>query len=202
MSLKYQQEQDCQQLLMQLDKQTLAQLQHQRSVCETLFSTLSSAEKVALGISKLKEYGSYDNLNTASKKNQKQLENELASKFYYLQGALQAFRIQHGEFLFPDDLTKKEILQDITKWETCAQDKPKALQSLDNLKKIIQLTEPIKIPKTCFNDTNFQRNEKFMADFAEGMMKNQNIIEQQNKKVQQEYEERGTCSVPVHKRRL
>ena len=82
------------------------------------------------------------------------------------------------------------------------QDKPKALQSLDILKKIIQLTEPIKIPKTCFNDTNFQRNEKFMADFAEGMMKNQNIIEQQNKKVQQEYEEWGTCSVPVHKRRL
>ena len=152
-------------------------------------------------MSQMKEYSHYDKLNTASKKNQKQLENELASKFYYLQGEIQAFRIQHGEFLFPDGLTKEEILQDITKWGTCVQDKPTALQSLDILKKIIQSTEPIEIPKTCFNDTKFQRNE-FMADFAEGMMKNQNIIEQQNKKVQQEYEERGTCSVPVHKRRL
>ena len=202
MSLKYQQEQDCQQLLMQLDKQTLAQLQHQRSVCETLFSTLSSAEKVALGMSKLKEYGSYDNLNTASKKNQKQLENELASKLYYLQGALQAYRIQHGEFLFPEGLPKEEILQDITKWETCARDKPKALQSLDTFKKIIQSTEPIKIPKTCFNDTDFKRDEQFMNEFTENMLKHKKIIEQQDKEVQKEYEEHGTCSVPVHKKRF
>lgn len=53
---------------MQLNKQALAQLQHQRSVCETLFSTLSSAEKIALEMSKMKEYSYYDNLNTASKK--------------------------------------------------------------------------------------------------------------------------------------
>ena len=53
---------------MQLNKQALAQLQHQRSVCEALFSTLSSAEKIALEMSKMKEYSYYDNLNTASKK--------------------------------------------------------------------------------------------------------------------------------------
>ena len=41
-----------------------------------------------------------------------------------------------------------------------------------------------------------------MTDFAEGMMKNQKIIEQQDKEVQEAYEKTGTYSVPVHKKRL
>lgn len=38
----------------QLIKQDLFQLQHQRNVCEILFTTVASAKKLALGMSKKK----------------------------------------------------------------------------------------------------------------------------------------------------
>ena len=72
----------------QLDKQKLLHLQYQRNVCEIIFTTVSSAEKMALKLSKNKEYSNYDPMNSASYKNENQLQNELASKLVYCQGGL------------------------------------------------------------------------------------------------------------------
>lgn len=49
-----------------LQKQlNMQEVDHQRNVCETLFTTVSSSEKLALGSSKNKEYNNYDLMNSA-----------------------------------------------------------------------------------------------------------------------------------------
>ena len=58
-----------------------------------------------------------------------QLQNELASKLVYCQYGLTAFKMQHGDFIFPDKNVKKEMINDIKKWELLVQNKPKTLQS-------------------------------------------------------------------------
>lgn len=50
------------QLLKKLSKQKLVLLQHQRNMCEIIFSAMASAEKVALKMSSQKEYQSYVHL--------------------------------------------------------------------------------------------------------------------------------------------
>lgn len=84
----------------QLSKQELLQLQHQRNVCETIFTTVSSAEKLALGLNKNKEYSSYDPMNSSSFKNESQLQNELASKLVYCQYGLIFFQNATWRFYF------------------------------------------------------------------------------------------------------
>ena len=52
-----------------LNKQKLLQLQHQRQVCETIVNAVASAEKLAMKLSRTKEYSEYDPINSASFKN-------------------------------------------------------------------------------------------------------------------------------------
>lgn len=40
-------------------------------------------------------------MNSASYKNESQLQNELASKVVYCQYGITAFKKQHGDFIFP-----------------------------------------------------------------------------------------------------
>ena len=68
------------QLLKKLSKQKLVLLQHQRNMCEIIFSAMASAEKVALKMSSQKEYQSYDPFDSSSFKDEMQLENEFANK--------------------------------------------------------------------------------------------------------------------------
>lgn len=182
----------------QLDKQKLLQLQHQRNVCETIFTTISSAEKVALKLSKSKEYNSYDPMNSASYKNENQLQNELASKLVYCQAGLTAFKIQHGDFIFPDKNIKQEMINDIKKWEILVKNKPKALESYELL---IQLIEgnTVDIPEECFYQTKDPIDEKDRQKWVDGMVGMQKELDNQNKDVQNRYE-RGKPTIPFKKR--
>lgn len=182
----------------QLSKQKLLQLQHQRNICETIFTTMSSAEKVALKLSKSKEYSSYDPMNSASYKNEIQLQNELASKLVYCQGGLIAFKTQHGDFIFPDKNIKQEMINDIKKWEILVKNKPKALESYQLL---IQLIEgnTIDIPEECFYQTKDSIDEKDRQKWVDGMVGMQKELDNQNKDVQNRYEE-GKPTVPFKKR--
>ena len=184
----------------QLNKQKLLQLQHQRNVCETIFSTVSSAEKVAMKLSEAKEYGNYDPINSASFKNENQLENELASKLVYCQCGLIAFNKQHGNFIFPGDKIKQEMINDIKKWSLLVKNRPKALESY---KVLIELIEgnTVDIPDNCFHPTNFKSNEKSTLAWAEGMVKMQPKLDEQNRQVQEEYEQTGNATVPFKKKR-
>lgn len=183
-----------------LNQQKLAQLQHQRNVCEILFTTVSSAEKVALGLSQNKEYQLYDPYNSASYKNPEQLENELASKLVYLKSGLIAFKMQHGNFIFPDNEIKQEMINDIKKWARLVKNRPKALESYNTLIQLIN-GNTVTIPKNCFNQTNFQSNEQSTLNWAEGMMRSTNQLENQNEEVRRDYENKGYHEVPFKKYR-
>ena len=186
-------------LQMQLSKQELLQLQHQRNVCETIFTTVSSAEKLALGLSKNKEYTSYDPMNSASYKNENQLQNELASKLVYCQYGLQAFKMQHGDFIFPDKNIKKEIINDIKKWELLVKNKPKALQSFKLLTDLIEGNTTTDIPDSCFYPTKEKNDEKDRQKWVDGMVGMQKQLDDQNQEVQDGYE-KGIPTVPFKKK--
>lgn len=142
-----------------LSKQELLQLQHQRNVCEIIFTTVASAEKLALGLSKNKEYNNYDQMNSASYKNESQLQNELASKLVYCHYGITAFKKQHWDFIFPDENIKKEIINNIKKWELLVKNKPKALQSFELLVELIE-GNTTDIPETCFYHTKEKNHQK------------------------------------------
>lgn len=182
----------------QLSKQELLQLQHQRNVCETIFTTVSSAEKLALGLSKNKEYSSYDPMNSASYKNESQLQNELASKLVYCQYGLTAFKMQHGDFIFPDKNIKKEMINDIKKWESLVKNKPKALQSFKLLVELIE-GNTTDIPESCFYPTKEKNDEKDRQKWVDGMVGMQKQLDDQNQEVQDGYE-RGIPTVPFKKK--
>ena len=153
----------------QLSKQKLLQLQHQRNVCETIFTTVSSAEKLALGLNKNKEYSSYDPMNSASFKNENQLQNELASKLVYCQYGLTAFKMQHGDFIFSDENIKKEMINDIKKWELLVKNKPKALQFFKLLVELIE-GNTTDIPESCFYPTKEKNDDKERQKWVDGMV--------------------------------
>ena len=184
----------------QLNLQVLAQLQHQRNICEIMFSALSSAEKVALKLSQNKEYTSYDKFNSASFKNEIQLENELANKLVYLQSGLIAFKIQHGDFIFPDEKIKKEMINDIQKWSKYIKNRPKALESYKTLLELINGSTK-EVSNNCFHQYDVKSNENSTLGWAEGMMFEKNNLENQNKEVQNDYEKTGTHKVPFKKER-
>lgn len=181
-----------------LNLQELAQLQHQRNICEIIFSAVSSAEKVALKLSKNKEYKLYDPFNSSSFKNDIQLENELATKLIYLKSGLIAFKMQHGDFIFPDTEIKKEMINDINKWSKLITNRPKALESYKTLLQLIE-GETIEIPNNCFHETNFKSNENSTIAFAEGMMKKRKILDDQDLEVRNDYEKTGNHKVPFKK---
>ena len=52
-------------------------------------------------------------MDSESYKNDNQLQNELASKLVYCQYGLISFKMQHGDFIFPDNEIKKGMINDI-----------------------------------------------------------------------------------------
>lgn len=185
----------------QLSLQILAQLQHQRNICEIIFSTLASAEKVALKLSRNKEYKLYDPLNSSSFKNEIQLENELANKLVYLQAGLIAFKLKHGDFIFPDGNIKKEMITDIQKWsKLIKKNRPKAMESYKTLLELINGSTK-EIPNNCFHQYDVKPDEKSTLGWAEGLMFQKINLNNQNKEVQNDYEETGTHQVPFQKQK-
>ena len=84
-------------------------------ILNTLLSAVSSAEKLVFGIKEGKKYGYYDENDTASWRSKKELKTELTTKIQCLNGMMSLYSKRYpGQNLqFPDNLSKKEILEDL-----------------------------------------------------------------------------------------
>lgn len=90
-------------------------LQDNMMILDTALRAVSSAEKLAFGKKEGKKYSGYDENDTASWRNKKELKSELMTKIQCLNGMMTLYSKRYpGKNLnFPDDLSKEEILYDI-----------------------------------------------------------------------------------------
>jgi hypothetical protein len=100
---------------MQLQIPTMNQLLSQRFSCEILFNLLSSGEKCIHHFHKDRKYRYYDPFYTAKSKNQDDLELEFRNQVRCFQACF-IDDVQNGGFRYPDNLNKKDIIEDVKKW--------------------------------------------------------------------------------------
>ena len=99
----------------QLQKPTMAQLLSQKFSCEILFNLLSSGEKCVFHYHKDRKYRYYDPFYTAKSKGQDDLELEFRNQIRCFQACF-IDDIENGGFRYPDNLNKKDIIEDVKKW--------------------------------------------------------------------------------------
>ena len=99
----------------QLQTPTMAQLLSQRFSCELLFNLLSSGEKCIFQYHKDRKYRYYDPFCTAKSKGQDDLELEFRNQIRCFQACF-IDDIENGGFRYPDNLNKKDIIEDVKKW--------------------------------------------------------------------------------------
>ena len=138
----------------QLQKPKLAQLLNQRFSCETLFNLLASGEKCIYQSHKERKYRFYDPLKTAKYKNQEQLELEFRNEVRCFQACF-IDDCEHGGFRYPDNLTKKEIIQDVEKWKEHAKKYKREIlyNTYDKFLKLLE-GEKIRVDKVILSSDN------------------------------------------------
>ena len=99
----------------QLQKPTMAQLLNQRFSSEILFKLLSSGENCIYHNHKDRKYRYYDPFMSAKSKNQDDLELEFRNQVRCFQACF-IDDVENGGFRYPDNLNKKEIIDDVKKW--------------------------------------------------------------------------------------
>ena len=102
------------------DKLTIQQFLSQRFSCEILFNLLSSGEKCIHHYHPKRKYRYYDPFTTAKTKEQDDLELEFRNQVRCFQACF-IDDIENGGFKFPENLTKKEIIDDVKSWMKFAQ---------------------------------------------------------------------------------
>ena len=93
----------------------LTQLLSQRFSCEILFNLLSSGEKCVYHFHKDRKYRFYDPLSTAKSKTQDDLELEFRNQVRCFQACF-IDDVEKGSFRYPDNLNKKDIIEDVKRW--------------------------------------------------------------------------------------
>ena len=99
----------------QLQKPTMAQLLSQRFSCEILYDLLASGEKCIYHYHKDRKYRYYDPFMTAKSKSQDDLELEFRNQVRCFQACF-IDDVENGGFRYPDNLNKKDIIDDVKKW--------------------------------------------------------------------------------------
>ena len=99
----------------QLQKPTMAQLLSQRFSCEILYNLLASGEKCIYHYHKDRKYRYYDPFMTAKSKSQDDLELEFRNQVRCFQACF-IDDVENGGFRYPDNLNKKDIIDDVKKW--------------------------------------------------------------------------------------
>ena len=97
------------------NKLNMDQLLSQRFSCEILFDLLSSGEKCVHHYHKDRKYRYYDPFMSAKSKNQDDLELEFRNQIRCFQACF-IDDIENGGFRYPDNLNKKDIIEDVKKW--------------------------------------------------------------------------------------
>jgi len=125
--------------LQQLQKPTQAQILSQRFSCEILFNLLSSGEKCIFHDHKDRKYRYYDPFCTAKSKGQDDLELEFRNQVRCFQACF-IDDIENGGFRYPDNLNKKDIIEDVKLWMKFAK-KHNRITLYNTYVKFIQLLE-------------------------------------------------------------
>ena len=99
----------------QMQKPSMEQLLSQRFTCEILFNLLSSGEKCIFHNHKDRKYRYYDPFTTAKCKTQDDLELEFRNQLRCFQACF-IDDIENKRFRYPDNLNKKDIIDDVKKW--------------------------------------------------------------------------------------
>mgnify|MGYP002624971195 CR=1 FL=1 len=156
---------------LRIKKPTITQLLNQRFSCEILLNLLSSGERCVFHAHPDRKYRFYTPLKKNIKNfTQDDLELEFINRVNYFQAHFIDVS-EHGEFRYPDNLSKKEIEDDIHKWGYYA-----SLGRRDILynayEKLLKLLEgdkaSLEIPLK--NDKN---SNKINKDFFSGVNKNE-----------------------------
>ena len=98
-----------------MDKPSMTLFLSQRFSCEILFNLLSSGERCIFHSHKDRKYRYYDTLFTAKNKGQDDLELEFRNQVRCFQACF-IDDVENGGFRYPDNLNKKEIIEDVQKW--------------------------------------------------------------------------------------
>jgi hypothetical protein len=93
----------------------IEKLLSQKFSCEILLITLSSGEKCVHHYHKNRKYRYYDPFTTGKSKYQDELELEFRNQIRLFQECFFHDK-ENGGFRYPDNLSKKNIIEDIQKW--------------------------------------------------------------------------------------
>ena len=97
------------------NKLNMSQLLSQRFSCEILYNLLASGEKCIYHYHKDRKYRYYDPFMTAKSKSQDDLELEFRNQVRCFQACF-IDDVENGGFRYPDNLNKKDIIDDVKKW--------------------------------------------------------------------------------------
>ena len=163
---------------------SMKQLLNQRFSCEVLFNFLSSGEKCIYWNDKNRKYRYYDPLNTSVYKNQQELEIEFRNQVRCFQACFLDDCENNGGFRYPDNLNKKEIIEDLYKWKEIAKKRNNQLL-YETYKKCIKLFsgEKIIVDKINIenkNNNNYNRNYKEPDNKIKDLLNSAMICNQQS----------------------
>jgi hypothetical protein len=123
---------------------TMAQLLSQRLSCEVLYNLLSSGEKCIFQNDKNRKYRYYDPMHSSKYKNQEELGIEFRNQVRCFQACFLDDCQNNGGFRYPDNLDKKDIIEDINSWKEIAKKRNDQLL-YETYKKFLKLLEGEKI---------------------------------------------------------
>ena len=108
--------------------------------------------------------------------------------------------MEHGNFIFPYNVIKQEMINDVKKWASSVSNRPKAIKSYNILIEMLNGSTK-EIPKDCFHNVETKIDEKYALDQAENLMKFKEDLNKQDKEVENDYIINGEHNIPFKKER-
>ena len=187
-----------QQCLSTINKQQLIQAQNQHFCNDSLARLLSSAENYAAKFNRnvKKKYEYYDPFNS-SNKNKLDLKIQFMLQINLFVNSFQSFNEQYNEYLFPENTSKEEIINELMEWQIIVDDEDKdfyetIIDLLEGKKKIkLYMDEIDKILK----DSPENADPKLFIDAVPGLRYDH---DSRKKKVKKEYMKNGKYSENFH----
>lgn len=147
---------------MYMNAQMVRQKQDERLSHETMLSFCATAELVATR--KLIKYSEYYE-HKYNNKNIGELLLELAVKLECIRTSYQIFKKDYGFYNFPENLTKEELLEDITYWISCLRKQNAKKELIQLYQNFGNLINGIYVTKA--NHSEFAKFDKIKKNTAE-----------------------------------
>lgn len=108
--------------------------------------------------------------------------------------------MEHGNFIFPYNDIKQEMINDVKKWASSVSNRPKAIKSYNILIEMLNGSTK-EVPKECFHNVETKIDEKNVLDQAENLMKFKEDLNKQDKEVENDFIKTGEHNIPFNKER-